>query len=166
MQPLMRIIFANILPDYHGIMVHGLGIRYAGEGIAFLGRGGSGKSTLAGFYKKEKKAEILSDEHIIIRKINNKFFLYGTPWPGEGSRTCAQKAELKRLFFIEHRGKNEVLGQAGLERFFPLLFISFWDKARVKASLSLCKEILHSLECKKLGFVNDSSIINFLKNMN
>ena len=144
-------------------MVHGLGISDRGKGIAFLGRSGTGKSTLAEFYKSKEGANILSDEHIVIRKKKKQFYLYGTPWPGMAMAASSESVPLNRIFFIEHASENKILGQGTIADLFPLLFLPFWDKIKMQATLQFCEELIKKVEYKKLGFVKDKSVIEFVR---
>ena len=144
-------------------MVHGLGISDRGKGIAFLGGTGTGKSTLAEFYRSEKGVNILSDEHIIIRKEKRQFYLYGTPWPGMAMATSSKKVRLEKIFFIGHSLENRISAQATLSGLFPLLFLPFWDKQGLNSVLGFCEDLLSTLECRKLGFVKDKSVVEFVR---
>jgi hypothetical protein len=163
MQPLAQLLLVNLLTKEEGIMVHGLGINDRGKGIAFVGESGAGKSTLAGLWEDQERVDILSDEHIIIRKKNGQFWLYGTPWPGMAMATSSQAVRLKKIFFIGHSLENKILGQATAGDLFPLLFLPFWDREGLEFVLGFCQELVRTVECKKLGFVKDKKVINFLR---
>lgn len=163
MRPLVKFILVNLLAKEGGIMVHGLGVNDRGKGIAFLGGTGMGKSTLAEFYKSEEGANILSDEHLIVRKNRDKFWLYGTPWPGMAMAASSEGVPLKRIFFIEHAPTNKILGQGTIADLFPLLFLPFWNKIGMQAILRLCEDLIKKIDCKKLGFIKDRSVIDFVR---
>lgn len=163
MQPLVELLLVNLLAKKEGIMVHGLGINDRGTGIAFLGGSGTGKSTLSEFYKDEEGVNILSDEHIIIRRENGQFWLCGTPWPGMAMVASPESVPLNCIFFIEHGPANKIFGQGTMSDLLPLLFLPFWDKERVGLILEVCEKLLSKIDCKKLGFVKDRSVIDFIK---
>jgi len=163
MQPLVELLLVNLLAKEGGTMVHGLGISDRGKGIAFLGGTGTGKSTLAEFYKGEEGVNILSDEHIIIRKEKRQFYLYGTPWPGMAMTASPESVPLNRIFFIEHEEENKILGPGTIADLFPLLFLPFWDKIALSKILEFCEDLIKEIECKKLGFVKDKSVIDFVR---
>jgi hypothetical protein len=163
MQPLAQLLLVNLLTEEEGIMVHGLGINDRGKGIAFVGESGAGKSTLAEFWKSEEEVNILSDEHIIIRKEKDQFWLYGTPWPGMAMAVSSQGVRLKKIFFIGHSLENKILGQATASALFPLLFLPFWDRERMEIILKFCEELLGKIKCNKLGFIKDRSVIESVR---
>lgn len=162
-EPLVEVLLVNLLAKKKGIMVHGLGINDRGTGRAFLGGTGTGKSTLAGFYKSEEGTNILCDEHIIIRKEKQGFRLYGTPWPGMAAATLSEDVPLKRVFFIEHATANKILDRGTLSDLFPLLFLPFWDRESMELILKFCEELLGKIECKKLGFIKNRNVIDFVR---
>lgn len=166
MQPLCEIILLNLLTMGKGIMAHGLGINDRGRGIVFLGGSGAGKSTLAHLYGGEKGVDILSDEHIIIRKEKGRFYLYGTPWPGDAMRVSSRRVPLEKVFFIEHASRNRIYSFSGAGSFLPLLFLPFWNKMGITRVLELCEDLTGEIECRRLGFVKDKSVIDFIRQKN
>ena len=163
MQPLGKLLLVNVLAMGGGIMAHGLGINDRGKGIAFVGESGAGKSTLAGLWEDQEGVDILSDEHIIIRKKNGQFWLYGTPWPGGAMATSSRKVRLEKVFFIGHASENKILGPATPSNLFPLLFLPFWDEERLKSVLEFCEDLFKTLESKKLGFLKGKSVVEFIR---
>lgn len=166
-QPLVEILIINRLSLNKGILVHGLGINEEGRGLAFIGPSGSGKSTLAKFYKRRKrKRYILSDEHLVIRKINGRFLIFGTPWSGEGFSVSSQSLPMDKIFFIRHAKKNIISPlkkDAFFSNLFPQLFLPFWDKERLDFIVKFCEELVRDIPCFSLGFIKDSSVIDFVK---
>lgn len=163
MQHLGQLLLVNILADEGGIMAHGLGVDDEGTGVAFLGPSGTGKSTLARFYLDQEGVNVLSDEHIIIRKEGGEFFLYGTPWPGLAATVSAKRVRLERVFVIRHFPTHSVLGEALAGDLFPLFFLPFWDGRRLKSTVGFCEDLLKNLKPKKLGFAKERSIVGFVK---
>ncbi|MFB0564684.1 MAG: hypothetical protein ACETWK_03295 [Candidatus Aminicenantaceae bacterium] len=163
MQPLGQLLLVNVLADEGGFMAHGLGINDRGKGIAFLGGSGTGKSTLAGYWEGQEKVNILSDEHIIIRKKDGQFLLYGTPWPGMAMAASSESVALDHIFFIEHATENKILGQGSTGDLMPHLFLPFWDKERLNIVLEFCEDLFKTLKWKKLGFSKDKSVVEFVR---
>ncbi|MBU4418310.1 MAG: hypothetical protein KJ594_00265, partial [Candidatus Omnitrophica bacterium] len=77
-----------------GIFTHSVGIKDVDDrGLLFAGKSGAGKSTTARLWHKHSKAMVLNDDRIIVRKVNGKFFIYGSPWHGEFSDYLASRIE-------------------------------------------------------------------------
>jgi len=102
MNPLGQWLLVNRLAETGGVMVHALGVDDGGQGRVFVGPSGSGKSTLARFWGRRKGVRILSDEHLILRRLGKTFYAYGTPWPGMAARVSPDPVPIQQIFFIEH----------------------------------------------------------------
>lgn len=166
MQPFGQLLLINLLAGNRGIMVHGLGINDRGKGMVFVGRSGAGKSTMAEFYKDEKGAIVLNDERIIIKKKDGRFRVYGTPWPGMAMTVSSQGIPVDKLFFIHHAPENTVSSQdtvSSLNCLFPQMFLSFWDRNALDCALKLSEELISGVECRRLGFIKDRSVIDFVR---
>ncbi len=100
MNPLGQWLLINRLAETGGVMVHALGIDDGGQGRVFVGRSGSGKSTLARFWRRRKGVRILSDEHLILRRLGRRFYAYGTPWPGMAARVSQDPVEVQQIFLL------------------------------------------------------------------
>mgnify|MGYP001566702602 CR=1 FL=1 len=153
-----------------GIFVHSIGVKdLDGLGLLFAGKSGAGKSTTARIWHKHSKAMVLNDDRIIVRKLNGRFFIYGSPWHGEFSdylESRIESAPLKKLFFIHHAPKNSVrvISQKwAFNLLYPAFFPPFWDKGCLENTASFCQDLLKNVTCYNLGFVNNKRVIGFVR---
>jgi hypothetical protein len=153
-----------------GIFVHSVGIKdLDSRGLLFAGKSGCGKSTTARLWHKHSKAMVLNDDRIIVRKLNGKFFIHGSPWHGEFSDYLAshiESAPIDRLFFIYHASKNNTRGISEKEAFkmlYPALFPTFWDKGCLENIVSFSRDLVKTAPCYSLGFVNNKEVIQFVR---
>ena len=153
-----------------GIFTHSVGVKDSnGDGLLFAGKSGAGKSTTARLWHKHSRAMVLNDDRIIVRKLNGKFFIYGSPWHGEFSdylESRIESAHLKKLFFIHHAPNNTVRRIPEKEAFnllYPALFPTFWDKGCLENIVSLSYDLVKSVPCYDLGFVNNKKVIGFVR---
>jgi len=161
-----ELIVVNRLSRGRGFLVHAAGISDAGEGLLFVGASGSGKTTLAKLFHGHPRVTVLSDERTIVSRIRGQFFVSGTPWPGVGTFVSAQTVPLRRIYFIEHASTNALYAdtRASLAaRLLQQVFLPFWDRDALAASLSLADELLQRVPADRLGFVNDERVIEFLR---
>jgi len=155
-----------------GIFAHGLGIHDRGQkGRLFCGKSQAGKSTSAKIWFKHSRAMVLNDDRVIVRKINKRFFIYSSPWPGEfreNFRSCLKPAPLKQLFFIYHARKN-IVARIDPALAFGLLysntFLAFWNKQCLENTIAFCDQLINEVPCYNLGFVNDKKIIKFVRSI-
>ena len=153
-----------------GIFTHAIGVKdLDGKGLLFAGKSGSGKSSTARLWHKHSKAMVLNDDRIIVRKVNGKFFIYGSPWHGEFSDYLTSRIEsapLEKLFFIHHSLKNTVRRiseKTAFNLLYPALFPTFWDKECLENIVSFCQDLIRSVPCYSLGFINDKRVIRFVR---
>ncbi|MDH3446133.1 MAG: hypothetical protein OEN50_19575, partial [Deltaproteobacteria bacterium] len=105
--PLDELVLMHLLARGRGAEVHACGVvDDLGNGHLFIGQSGGGKTTMARLWEKQKGITILSDDRIVLREIENRIWMYGTPWHGEASLAEASRAPLKRIYFLRHGEKN------------------------------------------------------------
>lgn len=153
-----------------GVFTHAIGIKdLDGKGLLFAGKSGAGKSTTARLWHKHSRVMVLNDDRVIVRKTNDKFHIYGSPWHGDFSDYLAARIEsapLEKLFFIHHASKNTIRPISQKEAFYllyPALFPPFWNKEYLENIISFCQDLIESLPCYRFGFVNNKEIIGFVR---
>jgi len=153
-----------------GVFVHSMGVKDTdGNGLLFAGESGAGKSTAARLWHKYSKATVLNDDRIIVRKLEGKFFIYGSPWHGDFSdylETHIGSAPLDKLFFISHAPENTAQRISKKEAFnllYPALFPTFWDKGWLENVVSFCQDLVMNVSCFKLGLLNNETVIEFVR---
>jgi len=153
-----------------GIFLHSFGQKdLDNRGLLFAGKSGSGKSTLARIWHKHSKAVVLNDDRIIVRKFNGKFLIYSTPWRGDFSDYISsgiKSAPFDKLFFIYHASKNNTRRISQIKAFnmlYQTTFATFWDKDSLENIISLSYDLIKTIPCYSLGFVNDKRIIGFVR---
>lgn len=164
--PLDEILFSNLLARGKGVELHACGlIDPQGMGHLFVGRSGAGKTTMAGLWKDVPGVTILSDDRIIIRKMDGKMWMYGTPWHGEGGMSCAARNPLMRIYFLQKGMNNELLpmGRAkAATSLIPCSFPPFYIREAMDFVLGFIGEIATSVPCFELGVVPDKRVVEFI----
>ena len=152
-----------------GIFVHGMGVKDKNAGLLFAGKSGSGKTTLAKIYHKDSKTLVLNDDRIIIRKLNNNFFIFGSPWHGEFSdylESHIESAKLKRIFFLQKAKTNFMLQISPAKAFkflYPAMFPTFWDRKGTEGIALFLSQLLRKTPSFRLKFKKDKSVIKFVR---
>lgn len=154
-----------------GLLVHSAGIKDKGNGYLFAGISQAGKSFTSRIWDKYTKVDVLNDDRIIIRKMGDSFYIYGTPWRGDFSdylKTSMQRAKLKKMFFIYHKEGNEaemVSARDSFNLFFQTIFPPFWDKDSLHFISEFLLDAIFNVPCYKFGFKNDKAIINYVRGL-
>jgi len=107
-------LYANWLGGYGDLILHSASVVVAGQGYCFAGPSGVGKSTLAAFLATHHDLTVLGEDHIILRYLDGKFWIFGSPWHENLALCAPMGVPLKKLIFID-RGANQ-----GIESISPL----------------------------------------------
>ena len=164
--PTMELLMVHYLAAGKGIIIHGCGIKQGDRGILFAGQSGAGKTTMAKIWSRQTDVEILSDDRTIVRKKNGHFWMYGTPWHGEGKFGSPGSVKLDQVFFIKHGEKNSIKSRNNVfsvTQFLKCSFPPLWDAEAMNYSMELFGDFAKSVSCEELAFKPDSSVIDFIK---
>jgi hypothetical protein len=165
--PLDELVMMNLLARGRGVEVHSCGVvDRNGKGYLFVGQSGAGKTTSARLWEKEKGVSILSDDRIIVRKVEEKFWMYGTPWHGEAELAVASRAELTHIFFLRQGPRNSLEAQGVAESSARLLscgFPTFHDACGLEFTLSFLEDLTSHVPAFELSFLPDASVVEFVR---
>ena len=120
---ILRKISNILLNKYNAVLFHASSIEYNGYAYLFTAVSGTGKSTHTSLLKEllGDKINYINDDKPIIRYIDGKLYVYGTPWTGKHLRGNNVKAQLKSIIKIERSSENFVENMTGLQAL-PFLF--------------------------------------------
>jgi hypothetical protein len=166
--PLDEVLMVSLLSRGHGVELHGCGVVLVGRGVLFSGVSGAGKSTLADLWKKRPDVPILSDDRIVVRRIDGRFWMFGTPWHGDAKTALPRGVPLERVFYIKHSPENynaPLKTSEVVSRLFVRCFPTFWDQAGILFTLGLLGKIAEAIPCSELGFVPNDSVLDFVNQM-
>jgi hypothetical protein len=167
--PLDELLTINLLARGRGVEIHACGvIDSTGNGHLFVGQSGAGKTTMAKLWQNEKGIEILSDDRIILRQIDQRFWMYGTPWHGEARLASPARAPLRWVYFLHHGQKNEFLptkGAQAIARFFTSSFVPFYYPAGLEFTLGFYEEVTKEVPCYELRFAPDERVMRYLEGL-
>ena len=167
--PLDQILLMHHMAIHNkGLLVHCAGIDLDGKGYIFPGKSGAGKSTLTHQLAGQEHFELLSDDRMIVRKIEGTFRAFGTPWPGEAGVAVNKSVPLEALFFIHHSDENRVEALApkiAVERLMPVSSIPWYDREAVINLLDFCDDLTASVPAYDLYFKPTTEIAIFLQSI-
>jgi hypothetical protein len=166
MRPFGELLMVNLLSQGHGVLTHALGINDHGQGLLFVGASGAGKTTLAELYQRHSDATVLGDERVVVTQAGGQFWLSGTPWPGGGFTVSADTVPLRKVFFLEHGARNTLIADRHLTLYgllFQQIFLPFWNREGLGFAMRFAHELLSALPAHRLAFINDATVIEFLR---
>ena len=164
--PTIELLVMHYLAQERGVILHACGIVIEDKGILFLGESGAGKSTLARMWDQESGVDILSDDRVIVRKQDQKFRIYGTPWHGDAAFGSPREARLERIFFLSHGQENSTREMTGLDPVARLLTCSFpslWDPKAMEFALEFFSQIAAHVPFQELSFRPEKSVLALVK---
>jgi hypothetical protein len=156
----------HLLASGLGVMFHAAGVIDRGQGILFAAHGGGGKTTTAYLWQDRPDVRVINDDKVIVRKVNGEFRMYGTPWPGQGGMALAEEAPLKRIFILKQAPENSAAGLPSAQAAALLLaraFTPLWNAAGIDYTLQFLDELCQAVPCQELGFLPDSSAVDFVR---
>lgn len=102
-----QVMFANLLYNRNGLILHANGFDIYGNGILLTGTSGVGKSTLSGFLKK-RGFKILCDDRMFVTRTEDGFQIHGNWCHGTVSDTSPGTLPLKAVMFLEQSAENSI----------------------------------------------------------
>ena len=163
--PLLRIVLIDRLGRRDGVMLHAAAFEVDGVGLVFAGKSGAGKSTLSNLFSDHcPGATVIGDEHVILRRQDDRWRVHGTPWPGSGFAVAPGGVPLRRVYLIHHDDRNRAYRQSISANFSELLaqaFLPRWNDEALAATLSRLGDLAED-RTEKLGFVNTPEVIEHI----
>jgi hypothetical protein len=165
--PLDELLMINLLALGRGIEFHACGVSdLDGKGYLFTGHSEAGKTTSARLWQRQSEAELLSDDRVIVREMDGKFWMYGTPWHGEEEISSPRKVPLTHIFFLRHGERNEIApltrGEA-VAQLFSRSFPTFFSPGGLGFTLEFLDRLTAAVPCAELSFEPDERVIDFVR---
>ncbi len=101
-------LFVNWLARSGDVILHASGVNVDGHGYVFAGKAGAGKSTLASLLLRNHAVTVLGEDQVILRYLNGRFWIFGTPWHEDPVMCSPQGVPLEKLFFLDRDDKQGV----------------------------------------------------------
>lgn len=102
--------FHKQLLNFDGFRLHSSAVVVDGEAYLFSAPSGTGKSTHTSLWMKlfKAKAYILNDDKPSVRRIDGKWYAFGSPWSGKNDMSVNACVPLAGICMIERGAKNEI----------------------------------------------------------
>lgn len=104
------LLFYMRLLSFGGLMLHSSAVAYGGRAYLFSGPSGVGKSTHTGLWQQcfGAAAQIINDDKPALRKLDGRWFAYGTPWCGKAGINQNMKLPLGGICFLKRGEENRI----------------------------------------------------------
>jgi hypothetical protein len=145
------------------IFIHGSGVQLNGKAYIFSGMSGRGKTTMARLFNKAG-ATVIHDDRLIIRKHDGSFFMHNTPVYHNERRSLS---EINAIYLIEHSSSNNSTLLNKLDALTALMsncIQHHWNPQLISLLSGSLMDLCDNIKVKRLGFVPDQSVIDFILN--
>lgn len=150
----------GVLLRHNSFLVHGVALQYKKtKGLLFSAASGVGKTTHTTFWAENFGAEILNGDSPIIKLIDGKPFIYGSPWCGTSNITVNKVIQLDAVVIISHGEENKIRKLNKFEAlgyFLPHMRRPSWDEESTNICLDYCETIINTISIYKLECLPDS----------
>ena len=102
--------FYRKLLEFDGMMLHASAVELEDKAFLFSGPCGVGKSTHATMWKEMygDKVSLINDDKPALRRLEDGWFAYGTPWCGKDGININKKSKLGGICFLKQGVDNSI----------------------------------------------------------
>ena len=138
----IMLIFAYAASFHETLLIHASCVRHNGTAFPFIAKSGTGKSTHSNMWMNYiPETDLVNDDNPIIRIIDDKPFLYGSPWSGKTPCYRNLKAPLGAITRIKRASENKIERQSVLHAFasvMPSCSSMKWD---IRINNNICSTL-------------------------
>lgn len=159
--PLGPIVMHYLTLKSDAVMIHASCVFDGVKGRIFTGFSGNGKSTISKLWADAGNL-IINDDRIIIRKRETGFYAYNTPMY---YKDFPKKTALDAIYLISHFPENKIKklsGALAVSKVMAFCIQNNFDQKHIKNHLDFLSELCSHISVYELGFVPDSSVVNFI----
>ncbi|SEF99548.1 hypothetical protein SAMN05216354_2384 [Xylanibacter ruminicola] len=128
----LMMLYSLSTADKGTMLFHSAVVSYCGKGYMFLGKSGTGKSTHAALWLRYiTGSELMNDDNPVVRVMNGKCFVYGSPWSGKTPCYRNVSCELGGIVQLSQAPYNKIRRLIGVESYavlMPSISGKRWDK--------------------------------------
>lgn len=100
---------AEKLPEYNAFVFHGSAVAVENKAYLFTAKSGTGKTTHTNLWLKNIEGSfIVNGDKPILRIMDGKPFVCGTPWMGKENMGCCKNIPLHSICFVNRSGENRI----------------------------------------------------------
>lgn len=102
--------FYRELLEFDGLMLHASAVALDGKAYLFSGPCGVGKSTHTNLWRAVfgEKVVVFNDDKPALRRLDGRWYAYGTPWCGKDGININMKVPLAGICFLKQSDRNEI----------------------------------------------------------
>lgn len=159
--PMGPILMHYITLKTNAVMMHASCAFDGTKARIFTGFSGAGKSTMSMIWS-EAGSQIINDDRLIVRKMENGFYVFNTPMYYQD---IPKKARLNSIYLISHSPENKIKKLSGALAVSKVMAFSIqnnFDRQFINSRIDLFTEMSNQVAIYELGFVPDKQVVQFV----
>ncbi len=152
--------FYRQLLKFDGIYLHSSAVELDGRAYLFSGPCGTGKSTHTRLWQKTfEGARVFNDDKPALRKIDGKWYAYGTPFCGKDHININIKVGLSGICFLKQADHNSIRRLSppeAVQKIFSQTFYKFKNPERLEKMVRLVEDIVTTIPVFELENLPES----------
>lgn len=151
---------------YNALILHSSFISWQGNGIVFTAPSGTGKSTQADLWHEYEGAEIYNGDRTIIRKIDNVYHGFGSPYAGSSGIYRNETAPIKAIIVLTQAPENRIERLTGKQAFTPLYketLMNTWNPEYMNKMTDLLMDVAAKIPIYHLACRPDREAVELVK---
>ena len=156
-----RLLLAN-----QAFLLHASIINWQGRGILFTAPSGTGKSTQARLWAQLEGAQVLNGDRAIIRRRDNGYTVYGSPYAGTSGIYRRDAVPLDAIVVLSQAKENSLLRLTPATAFrhiLPQLTALPWDGEFMNDLTELLLELVPQVSIYHLACLPNADAVELLK---
>lgn len=156
----------QILLNYQAFYLHSSFVKYADNGILFTAASGVGKSTQANLWQLYEQAEICNGDKTIIRKKEDGYYAYGSPFAGSSRIYKNESARIRGIIVLSQAKDNTIERMCGKEAFLSLYkesIMNTWDVDYMKTIVDVLMDMVQNVPIFHLACRPDREAVQLVK---
>jgi hypothetical protein len=146
---LMGIAFRYCYLHISGLVIHASTIKWQNQGIMFSAPSGTGKSTQVKLWQENiEDVIVLNDDNPAVRFIDDKPYVFGTPWSGSSNINSNDFAPLSAIILLEQSPRNSIRRltvQEAILNFMPRAFLPYFNQKFMNTAMDIFERIVSTV---------------------
>ncbi len=146
---MIGVAFRYSLIHFDGLVIHSSTLKWNGKGLMFSAPSETGKSTHVMLWQKYlDDVIVLNDDTPAVRIINNKLYVFGTPWSGSKFIYSNDSAPLAAIVLLEQAQNNVIrtlTSQEVISKLLPRVFLPYFDQNMVSICMNSFEKVMVSV---------------------
>lgn len=146
----MMLLYTFCTAPYDTLMVHASVIAHDGGAYMFLGKSGTGKSTHSRLWLGNvQDTELINDDNPVVRVIDGRSYIYGTPWSGKTPCYKNVQLPLNAIVRLSQAPYNRIERLGTLQSYaslMPSCSCMRWDRASTDALHRTVEKVISTVK--------------------